>query len=126
LGGGNSMGLQGGPGGAGMNSPSGESGQIGPTSSFFGNQNQIQGAFIAGVAATSHHESIRVWQKHTHYDEWEFIGLDMGVFGVQVGMPGAASGSMGMGQQPTSQGPGFMQGSFGSPPSPTNPEPSPD
>jgi hypothetical protein len=120
MGGSNSMGLQGGFGGMGMNSPAGSSGQIGPTSSFFGNQNQIQGAFIAGVAATSHHESIKVWQKHHHYDEWEFLGIDMGIFGIQVGMPGSSSGPTGMGQQPTSQGSGFSPGSFGSTTSPTS------
>lgn len=113
----NSMGFQGGLSGMGMNPPTGGSGQTGPTSSFFGNQ--IQGAYIAGVAATSHHESIKIWQKYHHYDEWEFLGLDMGIFGIQVGMPGSFSPT-GMGQQPTSQGPGFSPGSFGSTPSPTN------
>lgn len=85
------------------------SSQIGPTSSFFGNQNQIQGAFIAGVAATSHHESIRIWQKHHHYDEWEFIGLDMGVFGIQVGTGTSAAPGM---SQPN-PGNGFSPGGFG-------------
>lgn len=116
----NSMGFQSGFGGMGSNPPTGGSGQIGPTSSFFGNQNEIQGAYIAGVAATSHHESIKIWQKHHHYDEWEFLGIDMGIFGIQVGMPGFSSGPTGVGQQPTSQGPGFSQGSFGSTPQPNN------
>jgi hypothetical protein len=58
------------------------------SSSFFGNNNEVQGAFIVGVAATSHHESIKVWNKKHHYDEWEFIGMDMGVFGIQVGVGG--------------------------------------
>ena len=99
-----------------MNPPTGDSGQIGPTSSFFGNQNQIQGAFIAGVAATSHHESIRIWKKHHHYDEWEFIGLDMGIFGIQVGMQTSAPG----------QGSGFSQGPMGPTNSPTSFGPSPN
>jgi len=120
IGGSNSTGFQGGFGGMGMNPPTGGSGQTGPTSSFFGNQNEIQGAYIAGVAATSHHESIKIWKKHHHYDEWEFLGIDMGIFGIQVGMPGNSSGPTGVGQQPTSQGPGFSQGSSGSTPSPTN------
>jgi len=120
------MGPQGGLGGTGMSAPTGDSGQIGPTSSFFGSSsNQIQGAFIAGVAATSHHQSIGIWQKHHHYDEWEFIGIDMGAFGVQVGMPGSSAGPIGMGQQSTPFGssfsPGSSQGSFGSTPSPSNP-----
>jgi hypothetical protein len=86
----------------------------------FGNPNEIQGAFIAGVAATSHHESIKIWQKHHHYDEWEFLGIDMGIFGIQVGMPGGSSGPAGMGQQSTPQGSGFSQGSFGPTNSPSN------
>jgi type II secretory pathway pseudopilin PulG len=103
---------QSGFGGFGSSSSTSGSSQFGPTPSFFGNSNQIQGAFIAGVAATSHHESIQVWKKHHHYDEWEFIGIDMGVFGVQVGLDG---GSPGMpGQQVTSPNSGFSQGtSFG-------------
>ena len=82
----------------GSNSTAAGSSQIGPTSSFFGSSsNQIQGALIAGVAATSHHESIKVWQKHHHYDEWEFLGIDMGIFGIQVGMSGVSSGPTGDG-----------------------------
>jgi len=97
-----------------MNS-SPNSAQSGSSSSFFGNSNGVQGAFIAGVAATSHHESIRVWQKHHHYDEWEFLGIDMGIFGIQVGMPGGVGSSPnGMGQQSPTQGFGSPQGGFGS------------
>jgi type II secretory pathway pseudopilin PulG len=118
FGGSNSLGFQGGGTGMGMNPPTGGSGQIGPTSSFFGGQNQIQGAYIAGVAATSHHESIKIWKKYHHYDEWEFIGLDMGVFGIQVGMP--TLGAPGMGQQPTSQGFGSSPGGFGLSTTPPN------
>ncbi len=112
-----STGLQSGSSGMGMNSPLGSS-QIGPTSSFLGNSSGVQGAFIAGVAATTNHESIRIWQKHHHYDEWEFIGLDMGIFGMQIGMPSSSSGPTGMGQQSTPLGssfsPGGSQGSSGS------------
>ena len=110
-----SMGGQGSSfGGTGMNSNS-DSNQPGATSSMFGNTNGVQGAFIAGVAATSRHESIRVWQKHHHYDEWEFLGIDMGIFGIQVGMPGGGGNSPGgMMQQPNTQGFGSPQGSFGS------------
>lgn len=111
FGGSSSMGFQLGGPGMGMNPPTGGSGQFGPTSSFFGNQNEIQGAYIAGVAATSHHESIKHWHKYEHYNEWEFIGLDMGVFGTQVGLPN--SGPTGMGQQSPSQGFGFPPGGFG-------------
>jgi len=108
-----SMGMQGGSRGMGMNSPSG-SGQVGSSSSFFGNSNGVQGAYIAGVAAASHHESIKIWNKHHHYDEWEFLGIDMGIFGIQVGMPGGASSPSGLGQeQPASQGFGSSQGGIG-------------
>ena len=104
-------------GGPGAN-PGGGSGQFGPSSSFFGNQNGSGGGgtYIAGVAATSHHGSIKIWQKHTHYDEWEFLGLDMGIFGIQVGA-GNSFSSPGMGQQSPQQGSGFSQqpGVFGSP-----------
>jgi type II secretory pathway pseudopilin PulG len=117
LGGSSSMGFQLGGSSMGMNPPTGGSNQTGPTSSFFGNQNDIQGAYIAGVAATSHHESIKTWHKYTHYNEWEFIGLDMGVFGTQVGLP--SSGPSGMGQQSPLSGPGFSPGPFG--PTPPNP-----
>jgi type II secretory pathway pseudopilin PulG len=116
----NSTGAEGSFGGMGMSPPAGGSSQTGPTSSMFGNPNEIQGAFIAGVAATSHHESIKIWQKHHHYDEWEFLGIDMGIFGIQVGMPGGSSGPAGMGQQSTPQGSGFSQGSFGPTNSPSN------
>jgi len=94
------------------------------TSTFFGSSSGVQGAFIVGVAATTHHESIRIWQKHQHYDEWEFIGTDQGIFGVQVGMPGFSSGQTGLGQQPTQQGFGSSQGNMNplsTPPSSTPP-----
>ena len=117
-----STGFQGGMGGmSGMdgNQPMGGSSQFGPSSSF-GNQNQIQGAYIAGVAATSHHESIRVWNKHHHYDEWEFLGIDMGIFGIQVGMQTGSSGPTGFGQQSSPQGFGSSPGTFGPSTSPSN------
>jgi hypothetical protein len=120
MGGSNSMGSPGGMSGMGMSPSTGGFGQTGPTSSFFGSSDEIHGAFICGVAATSHHESIKIWQKHHHYDEWEFTGLDMGVFGIQVGMPGYSSAPAGPGQQSPSQGSGFSQGSFGSTNSPSN------
>ncbi len=125
FGGSSSMGLQGGSSGIGINSSAGSSSSFGPTSSFFGGPGQIQGAYIAGVAATSHHESIRVWQKHTHYDEWEFVGLDMGVFGIQVGMPGGSSVPTGLGQPSSPQGSSFSPGSPGSTSSPSSFGPSP-
>jgi len=82
-------------------------------SSFLSSTNGMQGGYIAGVAATSHHESIRIWNKHHHYDEWEFLGIDMGIFGVQVGMPGGGGTPNGVGQQSPNQGFGSPQGNFG-------------
>jgi len=66
------------------NPPSEDSGQ---TSSSFGNSNDLIGGFIAGVAPTSHRASIRIWEKHKRYDQWEFLGIDLGIFGIQVGSP---------------------------------------
>lgn len=109
--------LQGSGSSFGTSSSFGGSSQTGPTSSFFGNSGGVQGAFIAGVAPTSKHESIQVWEKHHHYDEWEFIGLDMGVFGMQVGMEGSSATPTGTGLPSTPLGssfsPGGPQGSSG-------------
>jgi hypothetical protein len=118
---GSNLGSSGGAGGFGLSQPSGAPGQtsIGPTSAFFGSENQLQGAYIVGVAPTSRHESIIVWQKHRHYDEWEFLGIDRGIFGIQVGMQSFSAGPSGLGSQPASQGPSSSSGSFGS--TPTSP-----
>jgi len=75
--------------GAGVDSSSPAMGQApagsGGQTSLFGPQQQlppsgpngeIPGAFIVGVAPTSHLTSIKIWKKHTHYDEWEFLGTD--------------------------------------------------
>jgi type II secretory pathway pseudopilin PulG len=48
----------------------------GETSTFFGQGRQIQGAFIIGVASSSRRESIRVWNGHTRYGDWEFLGVE--------------------------------------------------
>jgi len=100
--------------------PGGPAGQTNPQtpSAFFGSGNEVQGAFIVGVAATTHHQSIRIWNKHEHYDEWEFVGIDMGALGMQVGMPGSATG---LGQQPMPQSPGASPGFTGPTSSPISP-----
>ncbi len=36
---------------------------------------KIEGAYIVGVAPTSTQESIMVYNHHTHYDKWEFLGI---------------------------------------------------
>jgi len=63
---------QSGSDGAGSEDQGGQSG--GASGSAFG-QGQVFGAGIAGVASTSHHASIRVWNHKKHYDEWEFVGV---------------------------------------------------
>ncbi|HEX5413718.1 MAG TPA: hypothetical protein VFZ27_17885 [Terriglobia bacterium] len=58
--------------GLGQNSAPGQ--QSDSRSPFFSN-NQTMGAFIVGVASTSNHQSIAVFNKRTKYDEWEFLGI---------------------------------------------------
>jgi type II secretory pathway pseudopilin PulG len=79
-------------------------------SAFFGEGNQGGGMFIVGVASTSHKQSIRIWNKKTHYDEWEFIGVDLGALGFATSIPGLPEG---VGGQP---GQGGQPNSFGQPP----------
>jgi len=75
------------------------------------------GTFIVGVASTSHKQSIRTWNQKTHYDEWEFLGIDMGALGIATSIPGLPQGVGGQsdqGNQPSgfgqpSQGTGFGQ-----------------
>jgi hypothetical protein len=115
------MGLNAPPGSTGLPGQAGQTSSQ-PSSAFFGSGNQVQGAFIVGVAATSHRASIRVWKKYTHYDEWEFVGIDLGALGMQVGMPAFSTGP---GQQPIPQSrrasPGFMNPTS----SPTSTPPAP-
>ncbi len=58
------------------------------TSGFSDEGQDIKGAFIVGVASTSKRSSIRVWNNYSHYDEWEFLGIDMSMLGVPAGIPG--------------------------------------
>ncbi len=104
--------------GFGSNPSTGTSSQSGFSSSFSSSsfssstgENEMSGAYIVGVAPTSKHEAIKVWNKHNHYNQWEFVGLDMGVFGIGVGMPGGGGASGGFGQQNPQQSTGFSQSS---------------
>ncbi len=107
------------------------SGGMGPRSSFLSGQgiqtspfslssssdsgNPIMGGFIVGVAPTSHRESIRIMFKKHHYDEWEFTGIDLGIFGIAVGMTGFGQPNQGPAQV-TGGAPGTTN-----PPSPAPP-----
>ncbi|HXX22811.1 MAG TPA: type II secretion system protein [Terriglobia bacterium] len=74
------------------------------------------GTFIVGVASTSHKQSIRTYNQKTHYDEWEFVGIDMGALGIATSIPGlpqGVGGQPGQGNQPS----GFGQPSQGNQPS---------
>jgi hypothetical protein len=73
---------QSGSAGAGGQDQGGQSG-IGSGSAF--GQGQVFGAGIAGVASTSHHASIRIWNHKKHYDEWEFLGILAGTGGALPG-----------------------------------------
>jgi len=66
------------------------------SSSFFGN-NKIKGAFIVGVASTSHQHSIGVFDKRTEYDLWEFLGIPGAPGAPNIMGPGAIPG---VGAQP--------------------------
>ena len=88
------------------------------TSSAFFRDNKMVGAFIVGVASTSHQQSIGVFEKQTEYDDWEFLGIPGAPgapnIGGQTVVPGAAaqpgqSPFGGMGMQPNS-GSGFHLG----------------
>jgi len=105
------------------NSDGGTSGTQG-NSGFFGGSSQGGGTFIVGVASTSHKQSIRTWNKKTHYDEWEFIGVDLGALGIATSMPGLPQGvggqtnqggqpnTFGQSPQGNPMGPGQNQGMF--------------
>lgn len=131
-GGSNPFGSQMGNSGFGSSSFSGNSGSTGFSTSSMSmsgastGQEELPGAFIAGVAPTSKKKAIKIWKKYDHYNQWEFIGLDMGVFGVGVGMPTSGSGGMGgFGQQNPQQNSPFSTGGFGSGSSTFTPSPGP-
>ena len=81
------------------------------------------GTFIVGVASTSHKQSIRIYNQKSHYDEWEFVGIDLGALGIATSIPGLPQGfqsgqgnqqgGFGQGNQPGGFGQGNQQGGFG-------------
>ncbi|HZT71983.1 MAG TPA: type II secretion system protein [Terriglobia bacterium] len=74
----------------GMGQSSSQSQQEGK-SSFFGD-NKMIGAFIVGVASTSHQQSIGVFDNRTEYDEWEFLGVPGAPGAPNLGGPVAVPG----------------------------------
>jgi type II secretory pathway pseudopilin PulG len=82
-------------------------------SAFFGDSNQTQGVFIVGVATPSKKESIRVWDGHSRYEEWEFMGTTFTPYAV----PQMSVSANQSGQGTTSSQQPFSPGSS----SPTNP-----
>jgi len=98
------------------NAPEGTSSGQG-SSGFFTQGSVGGGMYIVGVASSSPKKSIRSWNKKTHYDEWEFIGVDLGALGFTTSIPGLPQGVGG----PASQG--SQSSTFGPQPSgnPTTP-----
>jgi len=74
------------------------------------------GTFIVGVASTSRKQSISTWNKKTHYDEWEFVGIDLGALGIATsisGLPAGLGAQPGQGNQPGGFGQGNQPSGFG-------------
>jgi len=92
-------------------------------SGFAMGSSQGGGTFIVGVASSSHKQSIRIWNQKSHYDEWEFVGIDLGALGIATSIPGLPqgfqsgqgnqSGGFGQGNQPGGFGQGNQPGGFG-------------
>jgi len=94
--------------------PGGATSNTQQNSGFSMGSSQGGGTFIVGVASTSHKQSIRSWNQKTHYDEWEFLGIDMGALGFATTIPGLPQGvgaQPGQGSQPS----GFGQPNQGNP-----------
>ncbi len=68
----------------------GQNGQGNQGNSMFGEENQLIGAYIVGVASTSSKTSIRVFEGRTHYDDWEFLGVPGAPGGPQAAPTGGA------------------------------------
>ncbi|HEV2348340.1 MAG TPA: hypothetical protein VG028_00675 [Terriglobia bacterium] len=89
---------------------------------------QMLGAFIVGVASTSHSSSIRIYNNKTRYDEWEFLAVGQGVGSLlaPVGTTGGQTPPIGgFGQSPGQTpgiGPGGLQGGAGVSPPPVQPQ----
>ena len=97
--------------------PGGGASNTQPNSGFSTGTTQGGGTYIVGVASTSHKQSIRTWNQKTHYDEWEFIGIDLGALGIATSIPGPSQdvgGQPNQGNEPS----GFGQPTQGNPTTP--------
>jgi len=68
------------------------------------------GGPVVGVASTSKKESIKIWNKKTHYNEWEFVfdpSLDLTMAAAAAGVPGQNPLAPGV-QTPGAQTPGVQ------------------
>jgi type II secretory pathway pseudopilin PulG len=83
-------------------------------SAFFPADNQSLGTLIGGVASCSDKSSIRVWNKKTKYEEWEFLGVgyQLAAF-AGVAQPQQQQPQSGIGGQTTQPGQGFGLGQGG-------------
>jgi len=75
---------------------------------------ETQGAFIVGVASTSKKKSVRIWNNHSRYDEWEFLGVTSAPTGAAGAQPGTPSNDQPQGTgtptiQPRSTNPGMQR-----------------
>ena len=75
---------------------------------------ETQGAFIVGVASASKKKSIRIWNNHARYDEWEFLGVPNAPAGAAGAQPGTPSNDQPQGtgtptMQPRSTNPGMQR-----------------
>ena len=100
-----------------QSNPGGSPSNTQQSSGFSMGTSQGGGTFIVGVASTSHKQSIRTWNQKTHYDEWEFVGIDMGALGIATAIPGLPAGVGGQSNQGT-QPSGFGQPTQGNPMAP--------
>jgi hypothetical protein len=83
-------------------------------SAFLPADNQSLGTLIGGVASCSDKSSIRVWNKKTKYEEWEFLGVgyQLAAF-AGVPQPQPQQPQSGIGGQTTQPGQGFGLGQGG-------------
>ena len=93
----------------GIGQNSGTSQQQNGGSSFFGG-NKLVGAYIVGVASTSHQRSIGIFDKRTEYDEWEFLGVPGAPGAPNIMGQGAVPGVGAQPGQATPGGPGSNAG----------------